>query len=114
MDRLNTNELAEQISRFVNGASSSEVERLVDLMVQDHPTLQQSKMRLACLFIEKMADRPYTDARNEDSKRIAQSMIKGYKEAEKEKIIREDGGISKGLESFIDEKSVPSKSLPFI
>jgi hypothetical protein len=41
-------------------------------------------------------------------------MIKGYKEAEKEKIIREDGGISKGLESFIDEKSVPSKSLPFI
>ena len=40
MSRLKADELAREISDFVNGASSNEVKELVELMAQDHPTLQ--------------------------------------------------------------------------
>jgi hypothetical protein len=114
MSRLKADELAREISRFVNGASITEVDRLAELMAQDHPTLQQSTMRLACLFVEQMASKQYTDARNEQSKKTALAMIEGYKMSAKEEIIRQDGGISDSLSKFIDEKSLPSDSLGFI
>jgi hypothetical protein len=41
-------------------------------------------------------------------------MIEGYKMSAKEEIIRQDGGISESLSKFIDEQSLPSKSLPCI
>ena len=114
MSRLKADELAREISNFVNGASSNEVEQLVELMAHDHPTLQQLKMKLACLFIEQMANKSYTDARNEQSKKTALAMIEGYKMSAKEEIIRQDGGISDSLSKFIDEKSLPSGSLGLI
>ncbi len=114
MSRLKADELAREISNFVNGAHIDEVERLVELMSQDHPTLQQSKMKLACMFIEQMASKQYTDARNEQSKKTALAMIEGYKMSAKEEIIQQDGGISDSLAKFIDEQALPSKSLPTI
>ena len=79
MSRLKADELAREISDFVNGAGINEVKELVELMAQDHQTLQQSKMRLVCLFVEQMARKQYTDARNEQSKQTAIAMIEGYK-----------------------------------
>ena len=79
MSRLKADELAREISDFVNGAGINEVKELVELMAQDHQTLQQSKMRLVCLFVEQMASKQYTDARNEQSKQTAIAMIEGYK-----------------------------------
>lgn len=114
MARLTAEQLAEEISRFVNGASSTEVKELAELMGQDHPTLQQSKMRLACLFIEVMGNKPHVDARNETSRKTAKAMIKGYKESAKQEIIDQDGGISDSLGKFIEEKALPSESLPTI
>ena len=114
MSRLKADELAREISNFVNGANIDEVERLVELMAQDHPTLQQLKMKLVCMFVEQMANKSYTDARNEQSKKTAMAMIEGYKLSAKEEIIRQDGGISDSLSKFIDEQSLPSKSLPCI
>lgn len=114
MARLTTEQLAEEISNYVNGASSSEVKRLAELMSQDHPTLQQSKMRLACAFIEQMANKPHVDGRNETSQKTAKAMIKGYKQSAIQEIIDQDGGISESLKKFIDEKSIPSESLPTI
>lgn len=111
---MSVQELAQAISSFVNGASNDKMEKLAELMAQDHPTLQQNKMRLACLFIEQMADKSYTDARNETSKKTAIAMINGYKQSAKQEIIDQDGHINDGLAKFIDEKSVPSKSLPLI
>jgi len=111
MSRMNAEELAREISDFVNGADINEVKELVELMAQDHPTLQQSKMRLACLFVEQMASKQYTDARNEQSKKTAIAMVKGYRLSEKQDIIDRDGGISDSLSTFIDEKSYPSDSL---
>jgi hypothetical protein len=112
--RLSVEELAEALSNFVNGASSDQAEKLAKLMANDHPTLQQSKMRLACLFIEEMADKSYVDGRNETSQKTAKAMIKGFKQMSKDDIIREDGVISTGLQKYIEEVALPSKSLPTI
>ena len=114
MSRMKADELAKEISDFVNGASSNEVKELVELMAQDHPTLQQSKMRLACLFVERMANKQYTDARNQQSKKTAIAMVKGYRLSAKQEYIDQDGGISDSLSKFIDEKSSPSDSLGLI
>lgn len=111
---LSPKELAEEISRFVNSSNSTKFEELAELMAQDHPTLQQSKMKLACLFIEQMANKEYTDARNEQSKKTAKAMINGYKAMAKQEIIDQDGFISNSLSTFIEEKSTPSGSLPTI
>lgn len=114
MSRLTVEELAEALSRFVNGASSDQSEKLAELMANDHPTLQQNKMRLACLFIEQMANKSYVDARNQTSQKTAKAMIKGFKQMSKEDIIREDGVISTGLQKYIEDVALPSNSLPLI
>ena len=111
---MNVKELAEAISRFVNSSSLDKIEQLAKEMANDHPTLQQNKMRLACAFIEEMANKQHTDARNESSKKIAKQMIAGHKAAAKKEIIDQDGGISSSLEKYIDEQSLPSKNLPFV
>lgn len=106
--------LAQEISRFVNGASINELETLAKQMTKDHPTLQQSKMKLFCLFIEEMASKEYTDARNDTSKKTAIMMIDGFKQATREQYIKEDGFITKSLDKYITESAVPSGSLPTI
>lgn len=112
--RMSAEDLAQEISRFVNGANNDQMEQLAELMAQDHPTLQQSKMKLACMFIEQMANKSYTDARNEESKKIANAMIRGFKDHSKAEIIKQDGYISQSLESYIEDKVLPSKNLPLI
>lgn len=111
---MSVEEIAQAISSFVNGASVDKMEELAELMAKDHPTLQQNKMRLVCLFIEQMANKSHTDARNETSKKTANAMINGFKQSLKEDIINQDGDISKSLEKYVDEKAVPSGSLPSI
>ena len=112
--RMSAEELAQEISRFVNGANNDQMEQLAELMANDHPTLQQSKMKLACMFVEQMANKSYTDARNEESKKIANAMIRGFKDHSKAEIIKQDGYISQSLESYIEDKVLPSKNLPLI
>lgn len=111
---MNVQELAAAISSFVNSSSLDKIEQLAKEMAKDHPTLQQNKMRLACAFIEEMAAKPYVDARNESSHKIAKSMIAGHKAAAKQEIIEQDGCISESLEKYIEEKALPSQSLPFV
>ena len=112
--RMSAEDLAQEISRFVNGANNDQMELLAELMANDHPTLQQNKMRLACLFVEQMANKSYTDARNEQSKAIANAMIRGFKDHSKAEIIKQDGYISQSMETYIEDKVLPSKNLPFI
>ena len=112
--RMTAEQLAQEISRFVNGARETEMEQLAELMSNDHPTLQQSKMKLVCMFIEQMANKSYTDLRNEQSKKVANAMILGFKEHSKNEIIQQDGYLSESLKTYIDEKVVPSKNLPLI
>lgn len=114
MSRLSAEELAKEISRFVNGASQDDVQELIKFMSGDHPTLQQATMRLACGFIESMANKVNTDLRNQYSKKVANQIIQGYREVEIANVIRDEGFISESYKEFISEKVLPSKNLPFI
>ena len=66
------------------------------------------------MFIEQMANKSYTHARNEQSKKVANAMINGFKKYSLEEIVEQDGYISENLKTYIEEKVVPSKNLPFI
>lgn len=70
-------EMATAISNFVNRHGNySNLMHLAELMVNDHPTLQQAKMRLFVAFVREMAKRPYVeDARNEASVKLAQGLV---------------------------------------
>lgn len=78
MEKTPAEQLADQISNFVNRARPEHVKFLAKLMSEDHPTLQQSTMKLAVAFIQNMSRKAYTDARNQDSVDMASAMINGY------------------------------------
>lgn len=111
---MSAEEIAEVLSRFVNGSDTSKLKELAKLMTKDHRTLQQLKMKLACLFIEEMASQEFYDARNEASVKAAKAMIEGFKSKYKEDIISQDGVISEGLRKYIDREVKPSEVLPLI
>ena len=64
----------EAIEKLVNGYSERDVEALVKLLTNDHPTLQQGYTRLFARFVKAMASKQYTDARNEASVRWARQI----------------------------------------
>jgi len=79
MERLSTEELYEELSRYVNTTSSTEkIEDLAEKLVHDHPTLQQNYMRLAMAIIEAFANKGYVDGRNEKSKEMAQVFMRAF------------------------------------
>lgn len=47
---------------------------LAEKMANDHPTLQQSFMRMVVAFIKKMAEKPHYDGRNEKSVLLAKKL----------------------------------------
>jgi len=68
------------ISDYVNGYNN--YANLAKLMVRDHPTLQQQKMRLVMEFIKAMAELEYVDARNEDSRALARFITGAVEQAQ--------------------------------
>lgn len=48
---------------------------LAEKMANNHPTLQQSFMRMCAKFIGKMATKPYADARNQSSVDFAKEVV---------------------------------------
>lgn len=62
-----------QVEKMVNDFGFQD-EELAESMANDHPTLQQSFMRMVVQFIEKMADKSYYDGRNEASVKLAKKL----------------------------------------
>jgi hypothetical protein len=62
-----------QVEKMVNDFGFQD-EELAKSMANDHPTLQQSFMRMVVRFIEKMADKPYYDDRNKASVELAKKL----------------------------------------
>lgn len=62
-----------QVEKMVNDFGFQD-EELAKSMANDHPTLQQSFMRMVVQFIEKMADKSYYDGRNEASIKLAKKL----------------------------------------
>lgn len=72
----NAVERAREISRQLNVMAVDENAIGVALS-NDHPTLQQSAMRMVVGFLQAMKSKTYTDARNEKSVKLAQKMLEG-------------------------------------
>lgn len=62
-----------QVEKMVNDFGFQD-EELAKSMANDHPTLQQSFMRMVVQFIEKMADKSYYDDRNKASVQLAKKL----------------------------------------
>jgi len=105
-------ELAEEISRFVNGAGDDEVKELAKLMANDHPTLQQIKVGLVLHFIKHMANKPYTDARNSASNEMAKAALEGIRQMWVKKFT--DSGMAPDKAELQAKACVENITLPFI
>jgi len=62
-----------QVEKMVNDFGFQDKE-LAESMANDHPTLQQSFMRMVCLFIHEMAQKKYFDDRNKGSVSLAKEL----------------------------------------
>jgi hypothetical protein len=68
-------DFAYQLSSFVNGMGRRD-RVVVEVMANDHPTLQQNFMRFFIAFCEEMAKKNYSDGRNVASVNLAKEIIK--------------------------------------
>lgn len=75
---MTAKEVAEVISRFVNGASSQDIAELASEIRRDHRTLQQMTFKLVATLIEQWAkdatDRNF-DARNEATVQTCRKLV---------------------------------------
>lgn len=85
-------ELAGQITDFVNRGGRKCGQDLALSLSLEHRTLQQGTMKAFLEFIEHAAGDDYrTDGRNEATKQVARTLIRGFvKELSKERNIPED------------------------
>lgn len=116
MSRLTPIELAEAITDFVNSSNKEKYQEFIDSFSRQHRTLQQSAFGMFLQLTEHIAsDEYYTDGRNEDTKKVAEMLVKGFKEAKKAQYIAE--GVSEvRAEEYVSSEygSKPSKYLGFI
>jgi hypothetical protein len=112
MARLSPTELAEEISRFVNGAGDDNIKELAELMAKDHPTLQQLKTGLVFQFIKHMANKPYTDARNQAASEMSKAALEGIRQMWVKKFV--DSGMTQEKAELQSQACMKEITLPFI
>jgi hypothetical protein len=107
-------ELMSALGLYVNYRKSSKA--FADAFKREHRTLQQSAFRMFLELMEEMATENYhTDGRNEDSKKMAQTLLEGFKLAKKQEYIK-DGVSEERAESYVTtgDGAKPSTYIPFI
>lgn len=67
-------QIARDLSNYLNGANREDVDYLVEELLRDHRTLIQHKARTFLRFYEKLAQAGYDD-RNEDSVKFARKLL---------------------------------------
>ncbi len=84
-------ELVKALGEYVNYNKSRKA--FIEAFKREHRTLQQSAFKMFLMLMEEMATENYhTDARNEQSKLMAQTLLKGFAMAKKQEYLNE--GIS--------------------
>lgn len=105
--------LTDALSDYVNYRKSNKA--FSEAFKREHRTLQQSMLRMFLELIEEMASENYhTDGRNEDSKKIAQTLINGFKMVKQQEYIQQGISEERAKEYTSGEGAKPSKYLPFI
>lgn len=106
--------LMDKLARYVNYNKSKKA--FIEAFKREHRTLQQSMFRMFLELMEDMATGEYhTDGRNEDSKKMAQTLLEGFKLAKKQEYIK-DGVSEKRAEEYVSigDGAKPSKYLPTV
>ena len=116
MSRLSPKELAEAITDFVNYSNKEMNQEFIEAFSFQHRTLQQSSFGLMLQTLEHIASDEYrTDGRNEDSKKVAQTLMKGFKVAQTAQFVAEGTSETKAKEYLeMDGFDKPSRYLGFI
>ncbi len=104
---VRTTDLVKQLSRFVNSYNKEDQEDFVQLILRDHPTLQQSMIRLMLMTIEAMAEKQHVDGRNEASKLTCQQVVDGFKKVRSEYDTKLHG-------RQINDAALPSQYLGYV
>jgi hypothetical protein len=101
------------ISNFVNYRKPNKV--FIEAFKREHRTLQQSMFRMMLELVEEMATENYhTDGRNESSKQMAQTLLKGFQMAKKQEYLNQGVSEQRAEEYVSGDGAKPSKYLPFI
>jgi hypothetical protein len=112
--RKDAQEVMDALGNYVNYRKSSK--SFADAFKREHRTLQQSAFRMFLELIEEMATENYhTDGRNEDSKKMAQTLLEGFKLVKKQEYIK-DGVSEERAESYVTtgDGAKPSRYIPFV
>lgn len=107
-------ELMDSLGSYVNYRRSSKA--FAEAFKREHRTLQQSAFKMFLELMEEMAtDNYHTDGRNEDSKKMAQTLLKGFQLAKKQEYI-EQGVSEQRAEEYVTlgDGAKPSRYLPSI
>jgi predicted metal-dependent hydrolase len=107
-------EVMDVLGNYVNYRKSNKA--FIEAFKREHRTLQQSAFKMMLELIEEMATENYhTDGRNEDSQKMAQQLIEGFKEAKKKEYLAQ-GVTEERAEVYINTNGgdKPSRYLPFV
>ena len=116
MSRLTGKELASELADFVNSSNKEKYQDFIQSFSNQHRTLQQSAFGLVLQLMEHMAsDEYHTDARNVDSKKVAQTLMKGFKVAQTAQYVAEGTSEVRAKEYMaLEGFDKPSRYLGFI
>lgn len=105
--------ITDTLSNYVNYSKSNKA--FAEAFKREHRTLQQSMFRMFLELIEDMASENYhTDGRNEDSKKMAQTLIKGFQMVKKQEYLEQGVSEQRAEEYVSGEGAKPSRYLPLI
>ena len=102
------------LGNYVNYRKNTQA--FIDAFKREHRTLQQSMFGMFLALMEDMAtDNYHTDGRNEDSKKMAQTLLEGFKHAKKQEYIK-DGVSEARANDYVTtgDGAKPSRYLPHI
>ena len=107
-------EVVGALGNYVNYRRSSK--GFAEAFKREHRTLQQSAFKMFLELMEEMATENYhTDGRNEDSKKMAQTLLNGFKLAKKQEYI-EQGVSEQRAEEYVTlgDGAKPSRYLSHV
>lgn len=106
-------QLVNALGDYVNRNKSKKA--FIEAFKREHRTLQQSAFKMLLELVEEMATENYhTDGRNEQSKLMAQTLLKGFAMAKKKEYINQGVSEQRASEYVSGVGAKPSCYLPLI
>lgn len=105
--------LVDALGEYVNYNKSRKA--FVEAFKREHRTLQQSAFKMFLELMEEMATENYrTDGRNEQSKLMAQTLLKGFATVKKQEYIDEGTSEERATSYVSGDGAKPSRYLSLI